>query len=134
MPVRVRCRCGQELVLRYGEWVYAFLGLALLAVLVNMVALLLLYFRLEEISRSVHSSGGVQAGAPAPAPPSRPAAAPPAGTPGTGREQSAGGQPSGGSLPKESKTPTAPATPEKPEKTGYQEKPQEKARVPANVK
>lgn len=48
MPVRVRCRCGQEIVLRYGEWVYVFLGLVLLSVLVNMLALLLLYLRLGD--------------------------------------------------------------------------------------
>jgi Mg-chelatase subunit ChlD len=56
MPVRVRCRCGQELVLRYGEWVYFFLGLALLCLVVNMLALLLLYLRLEDISRSRENS------------------------------------------------------------------------------
>jgi len=48
MPLRVRCRCGQELVVRYSEWVYIFLGLSLLAVLLNTLAVVLLYFRLEE--------------------------------------------------------------------------------------
>ena len=50
MPVRVKCRCGQELILRYGEWVYFFIGLVLLCLVANTVALLLLYFRLEEMS------------------------------------------------------------------------------------
>lgn len=50
MPVRVKCRCGQELSLRYGEWVYFFIGLVLLCLVANTVALLLLYFRLEEMS------------------------------------------------------------------------------------
>ena len=50
MPVRVKCRCGQELILRYGEWVYFFIGLVLLCLVANTVALLLLYFRLEDLS------------------------------------------------------------------------------------
>jgi hypothetical protein len=50
MPVRVKCRCGQELTLRYGEWVYFLIGLVLLCLVSNSVALLLLYFRLEELS------------------------------------------------------------------------------------
>lgn len=50
MPLRVKCRCGQELVLRYGEWVYVFLGIVLLTVVVNSVALVLLYIRFTEVS------------------------------------------------------------------------------------
>lgn len=52
MPIRVRCRCGQELILRYGDWVYVFLGLALFAVVVNSLVLVLLYLRLEEVRES----------------------------------------------------------------------------------
>lgn len=48
MPIRVRCRCGQELVLRYGDWVYVFLGVALLATFVNTLVLVLLFLRFEE--------------------------------------------------------------------------------------
>ncbi|HVR75128.1 MAG TPA: hypothetical protein VMT52_12380 [Planctomycetota bacterium] len=50
MPLRVKCRCGQELVLRYGEWVYVFLGIVLLTVVVNSVALVLLYLRITDVS------------------------------------------------------------------------------------
>ncbi len=50
MPLRVKCRCGQELVVRYSEWVYVFLGIALLSLLLNTVVLVLLYFRLESVS------------------------------------------------------------------------------------
>jgi hypothetical protein len=57
MPVRVKCRCGQELVLRYGEWVYFLLGLVLLCLVVNSVALLLLYLRLDE-APSAGPAGG----------------------------------------------------------------------------
>src|SRR5688572_24115940 len=49
MPLRVKCRCGQELVLRYGEWVYVFLGIVLLTVVVNSVALVLLYLRIADV-------------------------------------------------------------------------------------
>ena len=52
MAVKVRCRCGQELQLRYGEWVYVLLGLVLLCVVLNALGLLLLYLRLDELQES----------------------------------------------------------------------------------
>ncbi len=57
MPLRVRCRCGQELTLRYSEWVYVFLAVALVALLLNTVALVLLYFRIEGLGGTAVSSG-----------------------------------------------------------------------------
>ena len=44
MPLRVRCRCGQELIVRHSEWVYFCLVLMMAAVLVNTTALVLLVF------------------------------------------------------------------------------------------
>lgn len=48
MPLRVKCRCGQEVVLRYSEWVYLLLGVVLLALVLNTVAVLLLYLDRHE--------------------------------------------------------------------------------------
>jgi hypothetical protein len=56
MPVRVKCRCGQELVLRYGEWVYFLLGLVLLCLVANSAALLLLHFRIDETASSARTA------------------------------------------------------------------------------
>jgi len=50
MPLRVKCRCGQELVLRYSEWVYLLLGLAFLALILNSIVLVLLYVRLDDVA------------------------------------------------------------------------------------
>ncbi len=50
MSVKVRCRCGQELQLRYGEWVYVLLGVVVLCLLVNSIGLLLLYLQLDRLA------------------------------------------------------------------------------------
>ena len=47
MPIRVKCRCGQELVVRLNEWVYALLGLLVLSLLVNGTALVTIAIRLD---------------------------------------------------------------------------------------
>jgi len=47
MPLRVKCRCGQELVLRFNEWVYALFGLLVLSLLVNGTALVFLVLKLS---------------------------------------------------------------------------------------
>lgn len=73
MPIRVRCRCGQELVLRYGEWVHIVIGLVLLSLIVHLVVLVLLYLRIEEVGR--------RAGLPAPSLEPPPAAPDPSGEP-----------------------------------------------------
>ncbi len=58
MPVRVRCRCGQELHLRYGDWVYVLLGLVLLCIALNSLALLLIFFHVEKVSERIESAAG----------------------------------------------------------------------------
>lgn len=55
MSVRVRCRCGQELHLRHGEWVYVLLGLVVLCLALNSLAVLLVYLHLERLAE-----GGTQ--------------------------------------------------------------------------
>lgn len=67
MPLRVRCRCGQELVVRYSEWVYVLLGLALLAVLLNSAALIFIYLRLEASSVSRPANVSASGAEPIPA-------------------------------------------------------------------
>ena len=49
MPIKVRCQCGQEIVIRYGEWLYVLVALAILASLVNAVVLAILASRLSSI-------------------------------------------------------------------------------------
>lgn len=52
MPLRIKCRCGQETVLRYGEWVYVLLGGVVLALVFNTIALLVIFLRLEPPGRA----------------------------------------------------------------------------------
>ena len=63
MSVRVRCRCGQELHLRYGEWVYVLLGLVVLCMALNSLALLLIYFHIERIGERVETAAAVESAA-----------------------------------------------------------------------
>jgi len=56
MPLRVRCRCGQELTLRYSEWVYIFLVITLLALLANTTAVVLLIMNFREMKGTVSPS------------------------------------------------------------------------------
>ncbi len=60
MSVRVRCRCGQELHLRYGEWVYVLLGLVVLCMVLNSLALLLIYFHIERVAGPVEPAASVE--------------------------------------------------------------------------
>ena len=60
MSVRVRCRCGQELHLSYGEWVYVLLGLVLLCLVVNSLALLLIYFHIERLAERIEPPAAVR--------------------------------------------------------------------------
>lgn len=55
MPLKVKCRCGQELVLRYSEWVYFVVGFLVLSILVNIAILILIAVHLGEI-RSLNST------------------------------------------------------------------------------
>ena len=48
MPMRVKCRCGHEVVIKYGDWVYALVALLALSLLLNSVTLAVLFFRLDE--------------------------------------------------------------------------------------
>ncbi len=50
MPLKVRCRCGQELVIRYSEWVYFVVGFLVLSLAVNVVVLILVYAHLREFA------------------------------------------------------------------------------------
>jgi hypothetical protein len=61
MPLRIKCRCGQELVLRYSEWTYILSGILLLGMAVNAVALCVLYFRLNSIEASLRGRAGATA-------------------------------------------------------------------------
>ncbi|MBI4605784.1 MAG: VWA domain-containing protein [Planctomycetes bacterium] len=75
MPVRVRCRCGQELVLRYSEWVYLLLGIVILCLLINTTLLVLFYLRLDAPIGGPHARrqvGPADLLRPAPAAPERP--------------------------------------------------------------
>ncbi len=53
MPLRVRCRCGQEVTLRFNEWVYFVVGLLALGVVINAGALVLIYSRLGDLTSAV---------------------------------------------------------------------------------
>lgn len=80
MPLRVRCRCGQELEVRYSEWVYILLGVALLALLLNTLAVVLLYFRLDRLASARAGTLPVAAVERTPAPSGGEVARPPAET------------------------------------------------------
>ncbi len=67
MALRVKCRCGQELTLRFSEWVYAIVVLLVLSLLVNGAALVYIAIRLD---------GGDRPKVPAPSEPSSEVAAP----------------------------------------------------------
>src|SRR5262245_30017209 len=47
MPLRVKCRCGQEVVLRFNEWVHALFGLLVISLIVNGTSLAYIAIRLE---------------------------------------------------------------------------------------
>ena len=53
MPLRVKCRCGQEVNLRFNEWVHALFGLLLVVLLVNGTCLVLLVFRLGTLQSEI---------------------------------------------------------------------------------
>ena len=61
MPLRVRCRCGQELIVRHSEWVYIFLGLVLVAVLVNTAAVVLLVLNTLETRETTPATARTEA-------------------------------------------------------------------------
>jgi hypothetical protein len=52
MPMRVKCRCGHEVVVRYGDWVYALVALLALSLLLNSIVLVVLFLRLDETARA----------------------------------------------------------------------------------
>jgi len=52
MPaLRVKCRCGQEVVLRFSEWVYALFGLLVLGLLINGTALVVIVIHLGSMGQ-----------------------------------------------------------------------------------
>ena len=48
MPMRVKCRCGQDVVVRYGEWVYALFALLALSLLANTFLCIWFFLRADE--------------------------------------------------------------------------------------
>ncbi len=69
MPLRIKCRCGQELVLRFNEWVHALFGLLVVSLLVNGTALVLLVIKLGGLNiedEKAQENGAVQVEEPAP--------------------------------------------------------------------
>jgi hypothetical protein len=57
MPLRVKCRCGQELVLRFNEWVHALFGLLILSLLVNATALVIVVVKLGDLKAPGERAG-----------------------------------------------------------------------------
>ncbi|MBI4586876.1 MAG: VWA domain-containing protein [Planctomycetes bacterium] len=106
MPLRIKCRCGQEVVLRFSEWIYFLLGVLIFATLANACGLVLLYFRLgnsppprpaepvkiekmEELEKPSAQPAAEAPPAPQPPAPAAPPAEknPPAAAPGVKREE-----------------------------------------------
>ncbi|MBN1443047.1 MAG: VWA domain-containing protein [Planctomycetes bacterium] len=65
MPLRVRCRCGQELIVRYSEWVYVALALVLLAVIANTAAVIILIASFHRFPAGDGPGAAARAGEPA---------------------------------------------------------------------
>ena len=65
MPIRVKCRCGQELVVRLNEWVYALVGLLVLSLLVNGTALVYIAVRIDRPNAPVVIPVGAPSSVPA---------------------------------------------------------------------
>jgi hypothetical protein len=83
MPIRVRCSCGRELIVRHGEWLHAVLGLTILLTLVNGVALVFVTRDLRELDRrletiAARASSETPEGSETKSVPSRTAGSPPA--------------------------------------------------------
>ena len=49
MPRQIRCRCGQQLQVRHSEWTYIAASLGIVGLLVNIVVIIYLYTRLNEV-------------------------------------------------------------------------------------
>ena len=49
MPRQIRCRCGQQIQIRNSEWIYVAAGLGIVGLLVNIVVIIYLYTRLNEV-------------------------------------------------------------------------------------
>ncbi len=53
MPRQIRCRCGQQLQVRHSEWTYIAAGLGIVGLLVNIVVIIYLYTRLNEVESNL---------------------------------------------------------------------------------
>ncbi|HLU48204.1 MAG TPA: hypothetical protein VK116_08975, partial [Planctomycetota bacterium] len=53
MPLRVHCRCGQEVIVRYSEWVHVVLGLAILATIANVIVAIILFRDVRRLESEV---------------------------------------------------------------------------------
>ena len=49
MPLRIKCRCGQDLVLRYSEWVYVLVGLSIVGFVANLLVIIALLARVSRL-------------------------------------------------------------------------------------
>ena len=49
MPRQIRCRCGQQFQIRNSEWIYVAAGLGIVGLLVNIVVIIYLYTRLNDV-------------------------------------------------------------------------------------
>ena len=85
MPRQIRCRCGQQIQIRNSEWLYVAAGLAIVGLLVNIVVIIYLYTRLNEVESHLALSAPQPrqmptASGPGPGDPERARAAPPPAT------------------------------------------------------
>ena len=53
MPRQIRCRCGQQLQVRHSEWTYIAASLGIVGLLVNIVVIIYLYTRLNEVESNL---------------------------------------------------------------------------------
>lgn len=60
MPIRIKCRCGQEHVLRVGEWLYFLAGLLIVSVFLNVCVLIVLFVYPGSESRPGESVQGLE--------------------------------------------------------------------------
>jgi len=81
MPRQIRCRCGQQLQVRHSEWTYIAASLGIVGLLVNIVVIIYLYTRLNEVESNLAEKLANQQTAVNQAPPAEATAS--AGPPGT---------------------------------------------------
>lgn len=53
MPRQIRCRCGRQMQVRHSEWIYIAAGLGVVGLLLNIVVIIYLYTRLNEVESNL---------------------------------------------------------------------------------